>query len=170
MTLFGGSSAFGGASSNLYSWPQNINPNKDLVVDAPPDDSISRLKWSPVGLFLCSASWNHTVSLSSSESSHIYMLSKHALKQYFKENIQLKKVWTTVLFNNSEWGKQQDNKFISLQEVKFRCGIREVNTLWGLESKSYKLFDKQFLSECIQGYSWLILFKLSGKFQKMFNG
>lgn len=62
MTLFGGGSAFGGASSNLYTWPQNTNPNKDLLIDSAPDDSISRLEWSPVGLFLCSSSWNNTVS------------------------------------------------------------------------------------------------------------
>ena len=30
--------------------------------------------------------------------------------------------------------------------------------------------DKQFLSGCIQGYGWLILFRFSGKFLNMLNG
>ena len=32
-----------------------------------------------------------------------------------------------------------------------------------------ELYDKQFLSGCIKGYGWWILFKFPGKFQKMFN-
>ena len=44
---------------------------------------------------------------------------------------------TTVLFNNSKWEKQHDNKLIAPQEVKLCCGIRVVNTLWGPESKSW---------------------------------
>ena len=94
---------------------------------------------------------------------------QHMLKQYFDENKQLKKKCTAVIFNDSKWEEQQDNKLILTQEVKLRCGIRDVNTLWGPESKSYKLFDKQFSSGCIQDYGRWILFKFSGKFQKMFN-
>ena len=72
-----------------------------------------------------------------------------------------------VLFSNSKW---EDNKLVSPQEMKLRCRICDVNTLWGPESKSYKLFDINFLSGCIQAYGWWILFKFSGKFQDMFNG
>ena len=72
--------------------------------------------------------------------------------------------------SNGKWEEQQDNKLISPQEVKLRCGIRDVNTLWGPESKSYKLFDIHFLSGCIQAYSWWNLFKFSGKFQDKLNG
>ena len=64
----------------------------------------------------------------------------------------VKKVCTAVLFNNSKWEEQHANKLISPQEVKLRCGIHYVNSLRGPESKSYKLFDKQFSSGCIQGY------------------
>ena len=44
---------------------------------------------------------------------------------------------TTVLFYNSKWEKQHDNKLKAPQEVKSCCGIRDVNTLWGPESKSW---------------------------------
>ena len=62
---------------------------------------------------------------------------QHMLKQYFDENKQLKKVCTAVIFNDSKWEEQQDNKLILTQEVKLRCGTRHVNTLWGPESKIY---------------------------------
>ena len=75
-----------------------------------------------------------------------------------------------VLFSNSKWKEQQDNKLKSPQEVKLCCGIRDVNTLWAPESKSYKLFDINFLSGCMQAYGGLILFKFSGKFQNVSNG
>ena len=48
-----------------------------------------------------------------------------------------------VLFSNSKFKEQQDNKFISPEEVKLRCGIRDVNALWGPESKGYKIIWHQ---------------------------
>lgn len=41
---------------------------------------------------------------------------------------------------------------ISSQAAELRCGICDVNTLCDPKSKGHKLFDKQFLSACIQGY------------------
>ena len=70
----------------------------------------------------------------------------------------VKKVCTAVLFNNSKWEEQHANKLISPQEVKLRCGIRDVNTLRGSESKSYKLIDKQFLSGCMHSRIWCMDF------------
>ena len=58
-----------------------------------------------------------------------------------------------VLFSNSKW---EDNKLVSPQEMKLRCRICDVNSLWGPESKSYKLFDINYLSGCIQAYGWWI--------------
>ena len=87
------------------------------------------------------------------------MLAQNMLKQYFDASKLLEKVCTTVLLNHSRWEEQHDNKLISQQEVKLRCGIRDVNIMWGPDSKSYNLFDKQFLSRCLQDYGWWILFK-----------
>ena len=71
------------------------------------------------------------------------MLAQNMLKQYFDASKLLKKGCTTVLLNHSRWEEQHDNKLISPQEVKLRCGIRDVNIMWGPDSKSYNLFDKQ---------------------------
>ena len=38
---------------------------------------------------------------------------------------------------------------------------------WGHESKTYKLFDINFLTRCIQAYGWWILFKLCIKETKL---
>ena len=65
MSLFGGASTgFGSsAASSVYTWSAGqVNPNKDIAVDSPPDDSISSLAWSPTGMFICAGSWNNTVS------------------------------------------------------------------------------------------------------------
>ena len=77
------------------------------------------------------------------------MLAQNMLKQDFDDSKLLEKVRTTVLLNNSRWKEQRDNKLTSPQEVKLRCGIRDVNIMWGPDSKSYNLFDKQFLSWCL---------------------
>lgn len=59
----GSSSGTGFNTSSVYTWSSgNANPNKDIVVASPPEDSISSLAWSPTGLFLCAGSWNNTVS------------------------------------------------------------------------------------------------------------
>ncbi|KAF6031848.1 RAE1 [Bugula neritina] len=58
----GSSSGTGFNTSSVYTWSSgNANPNKDIVVASPPEDSISSLAWSPTGLFLCAGSWNNTV-------------------------------------------------------------------------------------------------------------
>ena len=88
------------------------------------------------------------------------VLAQYRLNQHFDNKKKFWKVSVAVLFSNSKWEERQDNKLIlrqdnkliSPQEVKLRCGIRDVNTLWGPESKSYKLFDINFLSRCIQAY------------------
>jgi len=69
MTMFG-SSAFS-SSTNTYSWSTGvINPMKDIEVQAPPDDTISSLAWSPTGLFLVAGSWNNSVSCNSTPRSN----------------------------------------------------------------------------------------------------
>ena len=86
------------------------------------------------------------------------MLAQHRLNQHFDKKKQLKKVCVAVLFSNSKWEEQLDNKLISPKEVKLWCEVRDVNTLWGPESKSYKLFDINFLSGCIQAHGRWIFF------------
>ena len=58
------------------------------------------------------------------------MLAQYRLNQHFDKKKQLKKC-VAVLFSNSKWEEQQD-KLVSPQEVKLRCGIRDVNSLYGL--------------------------------------
>ena len=91
----------------------------------------------------------------------IYMLTVHRLEQSFDKNND-ENMCAAVLFKNNKGEEQQDNKLISLQEVKLRCGIHNVNTLWGPESKSYKLFYINFLSGCIQAYGCLFCSKFQG--------
>ena len=55
------------------------------------------------------------------------MLAQYRLDQHFDEKKQLKKC-VAVLFSNSKWEEQQD-KLVSPQEVKLRCGVRDVNSL-----------------------------------------
>ena len=62
----------------------------------------------------------------------------------------VKKVCAAILFGNSKWEEQQDKNLISPQEVKLRWGICDVNTVWGPDSKSFKLFDINFIYGCIQ--------------------
>ena len=79
------------------------------------------------------------------------------VEKYFDANKLLEKVCTTVLLHNSRWEEQHDNKLIPPQEVKLCCGIRDVNTLWGPESKSYNLLWQAIFIQ-INPRLWLMNF------------
>lgn len=65
MSIFGTTSFQSSSASSIYKWPSNNpNPNKDIEIQSPPDDSISALRWSPNAMFLVAGSWNNTVSVS----------------------------------------------------------------------------------------------------------
>jgi mRNA export factor len=49
-----GSSAFAGGSAAQ-------NPNKDMAVTQPPNDSISKLAFSPTSNYLIASSWDNNV-------------------------------------------------------------------------------------------------------------
>ena len=71
----------------------------------------------------------------------LLMMAQHRLIQHFDMNKRFKRVCAAVLFSNINWEEQKDNKWMSPQEVKLRCGILDVNNLWGHESSSYNLYD-----------------------------
>ena len=63
MSLFGQNQSFGGSfgSTTTTAVP---NPNKDMEVSNPPDDSISSLAFSPASVqqnFLIAGSWDNNV-------------------------------------------------------------------------------------------------------------
>ena len=45
------------------------NPNKDMSLPNPPEDSISSISWSPIGLSLAASSWDNKVQVWRSTSS-----------------------------------------------------------------------------------------------------
>lgn len=60
-----GQSVFGAAPQTTMQ-PMNPNPNKDLEVTAPPDDTVSAMEFSPGTLqqnFLLAGSWDSSVRL-----------------------------------------------------------------------------------------------------------
>lgn len=65
-TAFSGTSgfAFGNSSTtNSLGLGTQDNPMKDLEVQAPPDDTVSALKFSPKADFLIASSWANDVSI-----------------------------------------------------------------------------------------------------------
>ena len=64
-TGFGGTSTFGGFGSTTTSvnlgLGSQINPMKDVEVTAPPDDTVSALRFSPSANFLIASSWANDV-------------------------------------------------------------------------------------------------------------
>ena len=59
MTTFG--TAFGTALGSGSSVNANFNPNKDVELTSPPQDSISSLHFSPVANYLVATSWDNQV-------------------------------------------------------------------------------------------------------------
>ena len=122
------------------------------------------------------------------------MLAQNMLKQNFDENKQLKKVCTAIirprdiacgsvvppnpqnhkLSHVSLWqqsylttASERRNRIINQYwHSKWNCVVGYVMSILceALRAKVDKLFDKQFLSEGIQGDCWWILFKFSGRF------
>ena len=60
------------------------------------------------------------------------------------ESKNSQKVYALVLAYLSEYGEQLSRSYISPQEVKLRCGIRNVIVMRGPESKNFNLFDLRF--------------------------
>lgn len=64
MSLLGQSNSFGGNFGNNAATTTVPNPNNDMEVSNPPDDSISALAFSPAALpqnFLVAGSWDNNV-------------------------------------------------------------------------------------------------------------
>lgn len=59
MTTFG--QAFGNIVGSGTTTPGNYNPNKDVELSQPPQDSISSLHFSPVANYLVATSWDNQV-------------------------------------------------------------------------------------------------------------
>ena len=64
---FGGTTSFGtfgstSSTTNTLGLGTSDNPMKDVEVQAPPDDTVSALKFSPKADFLIASSWANDVS------------------------------------------------------------------------------------------------------------
>jgi mRNA export factor len=53
--------AFGGGFGTAAATTVNHNPNKDVELASPPDDSISSLSFSPTANHLVATSWDNKV-------------------------------------------------------------------------------------------------------------
>ena len=67
-TAFSGTSGFGtfgstSTTTNTLGLGNLENPMKDLEVQAPPDDTVSAMKFSPKADFLIASSWANDVSI-----------------------------------------------------------------------------------------------------------
>ena len=67
-TAFSGTSGFGtfgstSTTTNTLGLGNSDNPMKDLEVQAPPDDTVSAMKFSPKADFLIASSWANDVSI-----------------------------------------------------------------------------------------------------------
>ena len=94
----------------------------------------------------------------------IHAYAAEAVESFQKRSLQ---VYAEVLANFSSDEEQLSNELQSPQELKLHCGMHNVITLGGPESKSCTLIDSSFLSVCIQACDILIFMKIEGMIKNM---